>query len=86
MPIGEHIGADLERLEHCKPVCPLRAAVLKPGDAMFFHCNVLHCSAQNSSDKRRWAFLVAYNRADNNPVKKHHHPFYTPLHKVIITY
>ena len=87
VPIGELMGADLERLEHCKRVCPLRAAVLKPGDAMFFHCNVLHYSAQNSSDRRRWAFLVAYNRADNDPVKKHHlAPSYTPLQKVDICF
>ena len=62
--------------------CPLRYAELDAGDVMFFHSNVFHCSAQNHSDRRRWGFLVAYNRADNNPVKKHHHPFYTPLRKV----
>nr|KAG5705814.1 hypothetical protein BaRGS_027473 [Batillaria attramentaria] len=52
------------------------------GDALFFHCNLLHTSSQNSSPNRRWAFLCAYNRADNNPVKEHHHPRYTKLHKV----
>ena len=50
------------------------------GDAIFFHCNVLHRSDRNTSDQRRWAFVISYNRADNNPVKQHHHPFYTPLH------
>ena len=55
---------------------------LDPGDALFFHCNVLHTSDQNRSDRRRWAFLIAYNRADNNPYLPHHHPQYTPLHKV----
>lgn len=84
VPVGEHVGADPERLAHIKTVCPLQYCELKPGDAMFFHSNVLHYSAQNSSDRRRWGFLIAYNRADNNPVKKHHHPFYTPLNKASI--
>ena len=57
----------------------------EPGDCLFFHCNILHRSDQNHSDNRRWAFLVSYNRADNNPVYKHHHPFYTPLNKVTLT-
>ena len=52
------------------------------GDALFFHCNLLHCSSANMSTARRWAFLCAYNRADNDPVIKHHHPNYTPLQKV----
>jgi len=43
---------------------------------------LLHKSNQNNSDRRRWAFLVAYNKRSNNPVKKHHHPQYTKLHKV----
>jgi len=53
-----------------------------PGDALFFHSNLLHTSDKNLSDKRRWAFLCAYNRADNNPVYKHHHAQYTPLDMV----
>ena len=41
-------------------------------------------SGQNHSDMRRWAFLCAYNTRDNNPIKKHHCPQYTPLQKVNI--
>ena len=52
---------------------------LEPGDALFFHSNLLHRSDQNRSSRRRWAFLIAYNMATNNPVKKHHHPQYTKL-------
>ena len=49
------------------------------GDAVFFHCNTLHASGQNMSDRRRWCLLVAYNRMDNNPRIEHHHPRATPL-------
>jgi len=52
---------------------------MEPGDAVFFHCLTLHTSAQNHSDRRRWCFLVAFNRADNNPLIEHHHPRYIPL-------
>jgi len=52
---------------------------MEPGDALFFHCLTLHTSGQNHSDRRRWCFLVAFNRSDNNPMIEHHHPLYTPL-------
>jgi len=52
---------------------------MEPGDALFFHCLTLHTSGQNHSDRRRWCFLVAFNRADNDPCIEHHHPGYEPL-------
>ena len=55
---------------------------MEPGDALFFHANLLHRSDQNKSDKPRWAMICCYNAARNNPYKEHHHPRYTPLNKV----
>jgi len=55
------------------------------GDALYFHSNVLHMSDKNDSDLRRYALLSVYNRADNDPVYKHHHANYTPLSKVGFT-
>ncbi|XP_013395022.1 phytanoyl-CoA dioxygenase-like isoform X2 [Lingula anatina] len=79
---GEEVGADLERVEQVLKVLPVVHVEMNPGDALFFHSNVLHQSDQNNSARRRWAYLIAYNRASNNPVTPHHHPQYTPLHKV----
>ncbi|CAG5117835.1 unnamed protein product, partial [Candidula unifasciata] len=79
--VGGQTGADLERVEQLKKVLPLKYVELEPGDALFFHSNLLHNSAPNQSPHRRWAFLCAYNRASNNPVYEHHHPQYTPLTK-----
>eukprot|EP00731_Ephydatia_muelleri_P016727 Em0009g1151a len=79
--VGGQTGADLERVEHLQKVLPLVDVELSPGDALYFHCNLLHRSDANHSDRRRWAFLIAYNRASNNPVEVHHHPQYTPLIK-----
>ncbi|XP_060557196.1 L-proline trans-4-hydroxylase-like [Ruditapes philippinarum] len=74
--------ADMERVEEIAKQVPLEYVELERGDALFFHCNLLHCSSANTSPSRRWAFICVYNRADNNPVKAHYHPFYTPLEKV----
>lgn len=74
--------ADPERVQEILKHFPLFYAELQPGDALFFHSNLLHTSDKNLSDMRRWAFLCAYNRADNDPVYKHHHAQYTPLHMV----
>jgi hypothetical protein len=57
-------------------------AEMEPGDGLFFHANVMHRSDQNRSDNRRWTVLFCYNAARNNPYLEHHHPQYTPLHKV----
>ncbi|XP_063424594.1 L-proline trans-4-hydroxylase-like isoform X1 [Mytilus trossulus] len=71
-----------ERLEFLKKILPLDVVEMKPGDAVFFHCNVLHMSEINTSDKRRIGFPICYNRASNSPTKKHHHPPYSPISKV----
>ena len=75
-------GADLERVEEVRKVCEHVFVELSPGDAVFFHSNLLHTSAQNLSSKRRWSMICAYNTGMNNPVWDHHHPKYHPLHKV----
>ncbi|XP_072014594.1 L-proline trans-4-hydroxylase-like isoform X2 [Amphiura filiformis] len=80
--VGGQTGANLERVNQAAKELPLVHVEMQPGDALFFHCNVLHKSEQNKSDRRRWVFIAAYNRATNNPVKDHHHPKYTPLVKV----
>ena len=57
-------------------------AEMDPGDALFFHCNLLHRSDHNLSDKPRWSMICSYNAARNDPYKESHHPRYTPLRKV----
>ncbi|XP_062570975.1 L-proline trans-4-hydroxylase-like [Saccostrea cucullata] len=80
--VGAETGAKMERVNELLKKCPLDFIETEPGDGVFFHCNLLHMSAVNASNRRRLAFLVAYNKASNNPVKEHHHPQYTPLKKV----
>ncbi|BFZ20562.1 hypothetical protein BsWGS_23600 [Bradybaena similaris] len=75
-------GADLERVEAIKKVCPHKYVEMEAGDALFFHCNLLHTSGNNDSDSKRWVFIPCYNKKTNNPTFEHHHPRYTPLEKV----
>ena len=79
---GEQVGADPRRVEEMRKTMELVYAELDPGDGLFFHANVMHRSDANRSDQRRWTVLFCYNAARNNPYLEHHHPQYTPLHKV----
>ena len=79
---GEQVGADPRRVDEMLKSLELVYAELDPGDGLFFHANVMHRSDQNRSDHRRWTVLFCYNAARNNPYMEHHHPQYTPLHKV----
>jgi ectoine hydroxylase len=71
----ERVAVALERLEtvFCE---------MKPGTGLFFHSNLLHASAQNTSPRARWALICCYNAARNNPYKGSHHPRYNRLDKV----
>ncbi len=79
---GEQAGANLERVEEAKQRLELVYCEMAPGDALFFHCNLLHRSDQNRSDNARWSLICCYNAARNNPYREAHHPSYTPLSKV----
>jgi len=79
---GDQAGADLERVAEAKKRLELVHVTLDPGDTLFFHANLLHCSAANNSDQARWALICCYNAAANDPYKDSHHPRYTKLHKV----
>ncbi|MGP1396074.1 MAG: phytanoyl-CoA dioxygenase family protein [Inquilinaceae bacterium] len=63
----DQIGAEMVYVEAAKKTCPLVHAELDPGDALFFHANLLHASGPNTSDRSRNVLLCCYNRADNEP-------------------
>jgi len=79
---GAQVGADLDRVAAVKQRLELVHCEVAPGDGLFFHCNTLHRSDANHSDKRRWTLICCYNAARNDPVIEHHHPGYTPLERV----
>jgi ectoine hydroxylase len=80
--VGDQAGADSERVREILKVLPLEYVEMEPGDALFFHPNLLHRSDRNRSENPRWSMICCYNAARNNPYKESHHPRYTPLTKV----
>ncbi|QEL13690.1 phytanoyl-CoA dioxygenase family protein [Limnoglobus roseus] len=76
---GEQAGADRERVDELAKRLELVHVEMEPGDALFFHANMLHRSDQNTSDDPRWSMICCYNAARNDPYKDSHHPRYTPL-------
>merc|ERR1719167_1167408 len=62
-------GANLERLDRARKRYRDVFVELEPGDAVFFHSNLLHTSAQNHSTMRRYSMIIAYNQRINNPLK-----------------
>jgi len=79
---GDQAGADREHVEALRQrpeQFPLEYVEMEPGDALFFHANLLHRSDQNTSDDPRWSMICCYNAARNDPYKDSHHPRYTPL-------
>lgn len=73
----ERVQLALEQMEtvHCE---------MEPGDAIFFHSNILHGSPQNLSDRSRAMMFCTYNAISNAPFIKEgqEHHQYTPLAKV----
>jgi hypothetical protein len=79
---GEQTGADPERVVEILNRFPLIHVEMQPGDVLFFHPNLLHCSEQNHSENPRWSMICCYNAKSNNPYKESHHPSYIPLLRV----
>jgi hypothetical protein len=80
--VGDQTGADMERVSAALERLELVHCEMEPGSAIFFHSNLLHCSAQNRSDNPRWALICCYNAARNDPYKDSRHPRYAPLEKL----
>ena len=79
---GGQTGADMDYVEAIARECEKVHIECQPGDVLFFHCNLLHASAPNTSDHPRWSLICCYNARSNDPIRKSHHPNYHKLHKV----
>ena len=79
---GEQAGADPERVQVALERHELVYIECEPGDALFFHANLLHRSDRNESTRPRWSLICCYNSARNDPYKESRHPRYHPLQRV----
>jgi ectoine hydroxylase-related dioxygenase (phytanoyl-CoA dioxygenase family) len=62
---GEQVGADMVMVNHCLHTMEHIFVELEPGDALFFHSNILHRSEANLSDQPRWSLISCYNSLSN---------------------
>ena len=78
--LGQQVGADPDRVEAAIQRHSLEYCELGPGDAVFFHSNLLHRSDQNTSNHPRWSLICCYNTRHNDPIiTDGRHPNYSPL-------
>ena len=78
--IGDQTGADPARVEAALARLELVYCEMEPGDAVFFHGNLLHRSDQNTSDDPRWTLICCYNTRHNDPfIRDGRHPNYSPM-------
>jgi len=64
---GEQVGASQHYVDLGLKTMELIYVEIMPGDALFFHSNLLHRSEANLSDAPRWSLISVYNRSENIP-------------------
>ncbi len=62
---GEQVGADMTMVENALKTMELVYVEIEPGDALFFHSNILHRSEANNSDNPRWSIISCYSAQSN---------------------
>lgn len=62
---GEQVGADMVMVENALKTMELVYCEIDPGDALFFHSNLLHRSEANLSDRPRWSIISCYCSQSN---------------------
>lgn len=68
--VGEQVGAALDRVNRYEERVDRVYCELKPGDALFFHSNLLHASNPNTSENPRWSIISCYNTLNNLPINE----------------
>lgn len=71
-------GVDEERLQEILKRFPVVEIELEVGDAVLFHANLLHGSADNTSAEARVTLLGCYNTKHNSPYRTSSgHPYFS---------
>ena len=71
--------ADLDRIRELEKRHECIYIEADPGDALFFHANLLHPSEANNSNYSRRTLIVCFNTKTDNPYKEIGHARYAPL-------
>ena len=78
---GTQVGANPERVALAEKHLERIYCEMNPGDALFFHANLLHRSDPNESEDPRWSLICCYNTRHNPCDDRAGHPSYRPLEK-----
>jgi phytanoyl-CoA hydroxylase len=79
---GEQVGASQRYVDLALKTMELVYVELDPGDALFFHSNLLHRSDANLSETSRWSLISCYNRQSNIPYNEKSLSCITPIREV----
>ena len=76
---GEQVGADMTMVNNALKTMELVYCELEPGDALFFHSNLLHRSEANLSDHPRWSIISCYSLQSNLAYNETSTSWHTPV-------
>jgi len=79
---GEQVGADMQMVNNALKTMDIIYAELEPGDALFFHSNILHRSEANLSSHPRWSIISCYSLQSNLAYNETSTSWKTPVHVV----
>lgn len=79
---GEQVGADMTMVNNALKTMEYIYVELEPGDALFFHSNILHRSEANLSDHPRWSIISCYCSQSNLAYNETSTSWKTPVQTV----
>lgn len=79
---GEQVGADMVMVNNALKTMDLVYVEVEPGDALFFHSNILHRSEANLSDHPRWSIISCYASQSNLAYNENSTSWKTPIELV----
>ena len=79
---GEQVGADMVMVNNALKTMDLVYVEIAPGDALFFHSNILHRSEANLSDHPRWSIISCYASQSNLAYNENSTSWKTPIEMV----
>ena len=69
VPTGHSNSADPQYVTEALKRYEVVPCILNPGDAVVFHCNLLHGSGPNLTENHRSLIMCSYNALENDPWK-----------------
>ena len=82
MVLQENKWVDQTMVDNALKTMELVYVEIEPGDALFFHSNILHRSEANLSNSPRWSIISCYSAQSNLAYNETSSSWHTPIEKV----